>query len=137
MTKRIIAIIFIFICTSVAWLILGATVFSRTYNSGFDSNSQVESTWGTAQNQAPPTAAYSVFETKDEETIENGIKITKKVEVERQVQLPLEASNINVDLNLNHRQKGLLWYSTYKVAFTGSYAFRNTSDQEQKINFEL
>ena len=137
MTKRIIAIAFIFICTTAAWLILGATVFSRTYNSGFESNSRVESTWGTPQNQAPPTAAYSVFETKDEETIENGIKITKRVQVERLIQLPLEASDIDVDLNLQHRQKGLLWYSTYKVALNGSYTFRNTSDQEQNINFEL
>ena len=137
MTKRIIAIVFIFICTSVAWLILGATVFSRTYNSGFDSNSRVESTWGTAQNQAPPTAGYVVFDTKDEETIENGFKFTKKVTTQRTIQLPLEASNINVDLNLNHRQKGLLWYSTYKVAFRGTYTFRNNSDKEQEINFEL
>ena len=137
MTKRIIAIVFIFVCTSVAWLILGATVFSRTYNSGFDSNSRVESTWGTAQNQAPPTAGYVVFDTKDEETIENGFKFTKKVTTQRTIQLPLEASNINVDLNLNHRQKGLLWYSTYKVAFRGTYTFRNNSDKEQEINFEL
>ena len=34
MTKRIIAIAFIFICTSVAWAILGGTIFSRTYDSG-------------------------------------------------------------------------------------------------------
>jgi hypothetical protein len=34
MTKRIIAIVFIFICTSVAWGILGTTLFSRTYDSG-------------------------------------------------------------------------------------------------------
>src|SRR4030095_12780465 len=74
MTKRIIAITFIFLCTSVAWLILGATVFSRTYNSGNESHNRVESTWGAAQNQAPPTAAYSLFETKDEETVENGKK---------------------------------------------------------------
>ena len=137
MTKRIIAIVFIFICTTVAWVILGATVFSRTYNSGFESNSRVESTWGTPQNQAPPTAAYSVFETKDEETVENGIKITKRVQVERVIQLPLEASDINIDLNLQHRQKGLLWYSTYKVWLNGGYTFRNTSDQEQNVNFEL
>lgn len=137
MTKRIIAIVFIFICATVAWVILGATVFSRTYNSGFESNSRVESTWGTPHNQAPPTAAYSVFDTKDEETVENGIKKTKKVQIERVIQLPLEASDINVDLNLQHRQKGLLWYSTYKVWLNGGYTFRNTSDQEQNVNFEL
>jgi inner membrane protein involved in colicin E2 resistance len=137
MIKRIIAIAFIFVCASVAWLILGATVFSRTYSSGFESNSSVQSTWGAAQNQAPPTAAYALLETKDEETIENGKKIIKKVQTSRMVQLPLEASNINVNLNLQHRQKGLLWYSTYKVAFKGIYTFRNTSHQDEFVNFEL
>ncbi len=32
MTKRIIAIAFIFVCASVAWAILGGTIFSRTYS---------------------------------------------------------------------------------------------------------
>ncbi len=32
MTKRIIAIAFIFVCASIAWAILGGTIFSRTYS---------------------------------------------------------------------------------------------------------
>ena len=137
MTKRIIAITFIFICTSVAWVILGGTIFSRTYDSSFASDSRVESTWGAEQNQAPPSASYTVTETKDEEAIENGIKVLKKVETQRLVDLPLYSSDVKVALDLQHRQKGLLWYSTYKVAFSGVYTFRNTSDKEQSINFEL
>lgn len=137
MTKRIIAIALIFICTSVAWFILGGTVFSRTYSSGFASHSKVESTWGSDQNQAPPVASYMLFETFDEETLENGKKVVKKVRKERTIDLPLEASNVNVGLDLQHRQKGLLWYSTYKVAFSGVYTFRNTSSEQQSVNFVL
>jgi inner membrane protein involved in colicin E2 resistance len=51
--------------------------------------------------------------------------------------LPLESSSIDVALDLEHRQKGLLWYSTYKVKFAGSYGFRNTSDKEETVNFVL
>src|SRR6185436_9785761 len=40
-------------------------------------------------------------------------------------------------LNLEHRQKGLLWYSTYKVTFAGIYAFHNPSDKEQLVDFKL
>ncbi|HET9478330.1 MAG TPA: inner membrane CreD family protein, partial [Pyrinomonadaceae bacterium] len=40
-------------------------------------------------------------------------------------------------LDLEHRQKGLLWYSTYKVRFTGVYGFRNTSDKDQNVIFKL
>ena len=51
MTKRIIAIVFIFICTSVAWAILGGTIFSRTYDSGLASTDKVASTWGSEHTQ--------------------------------------------------------------------------------------
>jgi inner membrane protein involved in colicin E2 resistance len=137
MTKRIIAITFIFICTSVAWAILGGTIFSRTYDSGLVSSNRVASTWGTQQNQVPPTAFFKTITPRQEETWENGKKVVKTVYDEAVTNLPLESSRINVDLDLQHRQKGLLWYSTYKIAFSGVYGFRNTSDKEQTINFRL
>jgi len=121
MTKRIIAIVLIFICTSVAWGILGATLFQRTYDSDSLSSGQVASLWGTAQNQAPPTASYK----------------TTILLQQTETLLPLESSKIDVDLDLQHRQKGLLWYSTYKVKFSGVYGFRNTSDKEQTVDFKL
>ena len=137
MTKRIIAIIFIFICTSVAWVILGATLFSRTYDSGSVSSDRVASTWGTAQNQGPPTASFKTKTEKQQETIENNVKVVKKVTEESITALPLESSRIDVALDLQHRQKGLLWYSTYKIAFSGIYDFRNSSDKEQIVDFKL
>ena len=137
MTKRIIAIVFIFICTSVAWAILGGTIFQRTYDTGAISSSRVASTWGTAQNQAPPTASFTTKVDKKEETFEDGKKVIKTVTEEFETPLPLESSKIDVDLNLEHRQKGLLWYSTYKVDFSGVYGFRNTSDKEQTVDFKL
>ena len=137
MTKRIIAITFIFICTSVAWVILGATIFSRTYDSGSISHNRVTSTWGAQQNQAPPFASFITVSTKDEQMLENGKIVMKKVEHQERTDLPLEASTVNVALDLEHRQKGLLWYSTYKVTFSGLYNFRNTSSEEQNVHFEL
>ena len=137
MTKRIIAIAFIFVCTSVAWAILGGTIFSRTYDSGSISQNRVASTWGAEQNQGPPTASFKTQVTKQQETIENGKKIVKTVQEEFVTDLPLESSRVDVGLDLQHRQKGLLWYSTYKVAFSGLYAFRNTSDKDQTVDFKL
>lgn len=137
MTKRIIAIAFIFICASIAWAVLGGTIFSRTYDSGISSSSRVESTWGAEQNQGPPTASFKTIVENKEETIENGKKTVKKVKTEYQTDLPLESSNIDVNLNLDHRQKGLLWYSTYAVNFNGSYGFRNPSDKEQLVEIKL
>jgi len=137
MIKRIAAITFIFLCTALAWAILGATIFQRTYDSGSASNSRVASTWGASQNQLPPTASYEEMVPKKEVKTENGRKIETVTQEEVTTDLPLESSHLNVDLNLEHRQKGLLWYSTYKVAFDGSYAFRNSSDKDQNVTFTL
>jgi inner membrane protein involved in colicin E2 resistance len=137
MTRNIIAIIFIFICTSVAWAILGTTIFARTYDSTAASSSRVASTWGTLQNQGPPTAAYITQVTKTQDVAENG-KTVKKTWTEALTNdVPLESSKIDVDLDLEHRQKGLLWYSTYKVRFAGAYDFRNPTDKEQTLIFRL
>ncbi len=137
MTRKIIAITFIFICASIAWAILGATIFARTYDSGAVSSERVASTWGTQQNQGPPVASYKTRVEKQQETLENGVKVVKKVTEESITDVPLESSRIDVTLDLQHRQKGLLWYSTYKVAFSGVYGFRNTSDKEQTVDFRL
>src|SRR5437867_4690909 len=77
MIKRIAAITFIFLCTTVAWAILGATIFQRTYDSGSSSENRVVSTWGAPQNQMPPNASFYEQVPKKEETTENGKKIIK------------------------------------------------------------
>src|SRR5256714_5920745 len=137
MVKRIAAITFIFLCTTLAWAILGTTIFQRTYDSGSSSDSRVESTWGAPQSQSPPVASFDEQVPKKETRTENGKMIETVTQDTATTQLPLDSSHINVDLNLEHRQKGLLWYSTYKVAFDGAYSFHNPSDKDQNIIFKL
>ena len=137
MTKRILAIVFIFVCTSIAWAILGGTIFSRTYSLDAVATNRVVSTWGAPQTQAPPVASFVSVVTRNDESTENGKKITKTVKEEVTRPLPLENSGVDVALDLEHRQKGLLWYSTYKVAFAGQYSFLNTGDKEETVNFVL
>ena len=135
MIRRIAALVFIFVCTSIAWLILGTTIFSRTYSPASDEmKSRVASSWGTAaQEQAPPTAWYQREITETEET-DKGPKQTTRI---KSVPLTRDASRIDVALDLAHRQKGLLWYSTYAVVFGGDYSFTNPSDQAQDVTFQL
>ena len=137
MIARIGAIIFIFVCTSVAWAILGATIFQRTYDYGSTAENRVESTWGTPQNQLPPQAAFETEVSRKDVTTENGKKIEKVIQEKVSTPLTLDSSHINVDLNLEHRQKGLLWYSTYKVGFDSVYGFHNPSDKDQNVTFTL
>lgn len=138
MVKRIAAIAFIFICTAIAWCILGGTIFSRTYS---DKNGQLSNTlasnWGTPQTQVPPWAAYYVDAYKTDVHTEDGRTITRVIPEKTAYPLPLEASHVDVTLNLDHRQKGLLWYSTYAVSFSGQYTYRNDTDKDQWANFRL
>ena len=137
MLRQILALAFIFVCTSIAWVILGATIFSRTYGSNEQLQGRVASTWGTAQQQSPPTATYTVTDVVSSTTVQDGKVVVHRENVQRQVPLPVEASRIRVNLHLTPRQKGLLWYSTYAVDFGGDYTFRNNTTEVQTVDFRL
>src|SRR5437867_11133349 len=93
MIKRIAAITFIFLCAAVAWAILGATIFQRTYDSGSSSDSRVESTWGAPQAQAPPNASFEETVPKIEEKTENGKKTETITQEQVTTALPLECNH--------------------------------------------
>ncbi len=137
MTKRIVAIAFIFVCSTFGWMILGASIFARTESADSRLRGSVSSTWGAAQHQQPPTASYGQVEPRVEVTLVEGKKTERRYNHHTEVPLPLQSSRIQVALDLDHRQKGLLWYSTYKVAFAGAYGFHNSSDKDQPVTFTL
>src|SRR6476660_3164685 len=102
MIKRLLAVAFIFVCTSVAWAILAGTIEMRTHSSDEHLRGRVQSVWGTSQIQYAPLGEYW--------------------DTARHTLVPA-SSDVAVDLNLEYRQKGLLWYSTYRVGFQGDFAF--------------
>ena len=137
MAKRIAAIIFIFLCTSAAWMILGGTIMARTENFGPTLREHVSSTWGTPQAQVPPTADYKTEVERKTEKEVDGRKIVEHYKDVETTVLPIQASEIKVNLDLEHRQKGLLWYATYKVDFAGDYTFRNDSDSPKTVTLRF
>lgn len=137
MLRQILALAFIFVCTTIAWVILGSTIFSRTYGANQQLQGHVASTWGTAQEQSPPIAHYIVKETKNSTTLENGKLVVHEEQVERQIPLAIQGSRINVDIKLDPRQKGLLWYRTYAVDFAADYVFHNNATEPQNVSFRL
>ena len=144
MTKRILAIAFIFICTSVAWVVLGATIFNRTQSSDQRLRGRVGSTWGTSQAQQAPAAYTERIETRVAEAPvrqrpASGTQQTATVTTDRsetvrvRVPLALDQTRAAVAFDLDHRRKGLLWYSTYAVSFDGTFRFRNTTESDSVI----
>ncbi len=119
MLSRMTAIVFIFLCTAAAWAILGGTVMHRTSTRDNTLKGAVGQLWGTPQQQLAPSLYYQTTDLVKVQTTE-GAKTTTKTE--KQITdhpLPLDASDLNIKLGLEHRQKGLLWYSVYRVQFTG------------------
>ena len=137
MIRRIAAISFIFICTTIAWMILGSTIYSRTGSSNEHLEGRVASTWGTLQEQSPPAATYKKTELSAVTEQDHGKTVIRQDKIERMIGLPLDSSRLDVNLQLDHRQKGLLWYNTYTVDFKGEYRFRNDTTETQSVEFNL
>jgi len=130
MSRQIAVIVVIFVCTTVAWSILGTTVFNRTYSSDESLKNRVASIWGAPHVQKPPTATSTKEVVRKVEVSENGKNVIRTEKGYVVKPLALDRSKLTVGLDLEHRQKGLLWYSTYKVAFAGYYMLKNATDEE-------
>ncbi len=127
MFKRIVAIAAIFVLTSMAWMALGGVIEVRTRSTYRDLAGRVSELWGAPHVQEAPRAAYRVEAVFEEDAKEPKSKVIE-------VDVPLESSDIKVDLNLEQRRKGLLWYNTYNVAFDGIYMLKNTTGQPREFS---
>jgi len=139
MLRTLAAIGFIFACASAGWLALAGNILSRTHRADDELRSRVQRVWGSPQVQRPPAIGYQLQRHLTEEVERD----KKKVQIDRAMNefapVPITASDVEVDLGLQYRQKGLLWYSTYGVRFTGWYKFTNPTDQRRvfDVSFAL
>jgi inner membrane protein involved in colicin E2 resistance len=137
MFKRIAVIGFIFVCTAIAWAILGTSIFVRTNEAQSGLSGRVASTWGAPQEQAPPAVTREWQEEKTVQVDENGKKTTRKDTCQHSEPVKIDGSRITAALHVDYRQKGLLWFSTYKVDFDGSYTFQNPKRSEEEFAIAL
>lgn len=133
---RTISIIFIFLCSVVAWVVLGGTLVHRTDKAKEFGADAVGQLWGTEQRQRAPLFHYMVareveVEAEAGEGEEPG-KTEKKV-IEEPVYVEPTGTEVDVDLKLEHRKKGLLWFSTYVVDYRAKYSVTNDTSEPRKI----
>lgn len=124
---RLVAIVAIFFCTTLAWMILGSTVIARTGESDGRLRHEVESLWGSEHRQTPPHVAVARVITRSvvNESVVNGT-VTRQTSraTERDADdADLARSAVDVRLDLEHRKKGLLWWPTYTVDFKAGWRF--------------
>jgi len=137
MIKKLTAIICIYIFTVVAWIILGSTVLVRTNTQDYKLKGAVGQLWGTVQVQKAPAVYYETKHTVENKRVESG-KTIREFETQTVTHyLPLKSSTIDVDLDLQHRKKGLLWYPTYTVKFAALYTVSNETSKSRDIFFDF
>lgn len=133
--KRILPIVFIYFCTCVAWFILGGITNIRTFQQDSSLKKAVSQLWGAPQNQFAPILHYQTKEERKVETTADDKTTVRTQVITKDHPITLHGSDISVDFKLDHRKKGLLWYSTYQVTFSGKYFVANDSRQEREIFF--
>lgn len=138
MIKRLIAIGFIFSCTSIAWAILAGVTNQRTRDADVGARGRVEKIWGASQRQRPPQINLVRDENETVVVTDDKGDETRKTRRKRKL-LPvaLSGSDLHATLSLAHRQKSLLWYATYGVRFEGSYRFDNPTAERQIVEISL
>jgi hypothetical protein len=137
--KYFIAVAFIWIGCTVAWIVLGSTLVYRSGETSSELTNEVDRLWGPPLSQAPPVVTYQQPKIVKEKTTSTDAQgRTVENVVEREVIethfLPLVGSDVRAHLALEHRQKGLLWFPTYGVDFGGRYEFANDTAVARDID---
>jgi hypothetical protein len=140
--SRLFAIAGIFFVAALAWVVLGSSLLARTGTFDDRLSSEVALLWGGPQVQRAPALAWEHERTTvDRVQVPDGRGGTTTQETPRvvvdTVPVPIESSRVNVTLDLEHRQKGLLWYDTYGVAFRGTYRARNQTAATERLAVHL
>ena len=102
---RFFMIVVIFTMVSIAWAILGGTVYIRTENQRGELSPEVDARWGPA-GLVQPAPRPDPDETE-----------------------------ISVDFHHQDRYMGLLWFSTYTVQFTGTYKIVRPTNRPAPATF--
>ncbi|MBU8901322.1 MAG: inner membrane CreD family protein [Victivallales bacterium] len=134
---KMLAIVIIFVTATVAWVILGSVTKVRTQDYSYALSNQVSNLCGSRLMQKSPifTAITQLkqkvpsFEGTTQKTSgfwKKKIQVTKK-------QLSPTANKIDVDIQLEYRRKGLLWFPVYKCQFEAKYTLENPSDNLMKV----
>ncbi|MDC7218709.1 MAG: hypothetical protein PQJ59_02150 [Spirochaetales bacterium] len=126
-TKRIFAILFIFMGALVAWMILGAANLSRTDSSSYTLRSEVASLYGGDLVFETPKS-YRYVESTHKEWAADGTEI-EKITFSPSYLEPLK-SDVFIDVSLDQRKRGNLWFPTFKADFSGEYLFKADEPDE-------
>jgi hypothetical protein len=132
---RLFALIGILAGATVAWVVLGGVTSARTSSQRGALYGAVADLWGQPQEQVTPGLRFlwRVPVERDEVVREFGNVVydgdgqpllRKRTTWEtRETTVDLASSDIAVDLHLDQRRKGLMWFPLYDVNFAGAWTY--------------
>jgi len=138
MTRRIAFVILIFFGATMAWMVLTATVHQRTTSADSGLRSKVVGVWGSEQLQGPASISIVTKTRREVEMVVDNKKVKNWTEDIVLTPLELSQTRAQARIDVEPRQKGLLWYSTYKVSFAADYEFTPPDeDEDLQISFSF
>lgn len=140
------ALLLVFALASVAWLILGGVMTSRTGQQNMALSGRVHDLWGAPQEQQAPVLSFAWSEVVETGNVltdgkghavrdASGAPVMERETVTHQVAPPLDSTAIDVGLALDQRRKGLMWYSLYDVDFSGRWTYTHDEPQSGWLSF--
>ncbi|MHB9108343.1 MAG: inner membrane CreD family protein [Armatimonadota bacterium] len=134
---RVFAVVGIFVLASLAWLILGMTIVSRTQKGYENIRPQVENLWGQPITQYAPSVRMVHYVTKSRTEMEGNKKKTISERVPMEETLDLNSSMVKTDLKVDYRRKGLQWFAGYVVDFDGEYTVINPAQEKRTFIIDV
>ncbi|NRA38455.1 MAG: inner membrane CreD family protein [Planctomycetes bacterium] len=117
--KSILAVIFVYLIAVGGWAILGTAMDMRSDTSMCGLDQEVRSLWGAPIIQSGPSFTY---QSQDKSF--------------SSILIPLQ-TRINVDIALEHRRKGLIWYPTFTSVFDSSFVIENGHEHAIPVHFSM
>lgn len=139
--KHLIGIGVVWLGCAFCWMILGTSLTVRTNESWSSNSHELEGLWGPEAVQRFPTAQRRDETVPSVNTSEHAQGRYPWVQSETSVPqsdlIRLVETRVSVELDLQHRQKGLQWFPAYELSFLGDYEWHHEAPDRGTIEFEF
>ena len=133
----------VFLFTTLAWLVFGAVMAGRTDEQKSDLMGKVHGLWGSEHTQEAPVFERKWTSSKTVQRVKTDsegqrvydakgqpIMVTVEETVTHREGNPPISTDITIDLRLDMRRKGLLWFPLYDNDFEGTWTYEHTEQDE-------
>ena len=138
---RIVGIGVVFVVACAGWITLGGVMTERTHRKTYELDGNVAELWGAPQVQRAPTFRFDWGERRTQTRMEvrDGLwqEVEEVVEERHFKQMQPSSTDISVDLALDQRLKGLMWYALYDVDFAGTWTYTHREEVDGELTIAL